>query len=69
MVDDALAQVRNRGVRYTYVSGNAIEPSYAGWLTDQLADAEIVSWPDSSHFPHLAHPDAFANILTLTAAW
>ena len=34
-----------------------------------LPDADVVSWPDSSHFPHLAHPDAFADIITTTAAW
>ncbi len=69
LVDDALMQVAERAVHYTYVSGSPLKGSYEQWLTDRLPDVEIVSWPDSSHFPHLAHPDAFADIITTTAAW
>jgi pimeloyl-ACP methyl ester carboxylesterase len=69
LVDDALAEVRARHVRYTYVSGSAVDPSYATWLTHRLPNVEIIAWPDSSHFPQLAHPDAFADILRATAGW
>ncbi len=69
LVDDALAAVRDARVRYTYVSGSAVEPPYAEWLTARLPDVEVLAWPDSSHFPHLAHPDAFADILRATSSW
>ena len=69
LVDDSLAQIRERSVHYTYVSGSVVAPSHAQWLTERLPGANVVSWPDSSHFPHLAHPDAFADIVTSTAAW
>jgi pimeloyl-ACP methyl ester carboxylesterase len=38
-------------------------------LTERLPEVEIVAWPNSSHFPHLAHPDAFAAVLTSTMSW
>jgi pimeloyl-ACP methyl ester carboxylesterase len=69
LVDDALADLRERRLNYTYVSGNAVDPTYVQWLKARLPDAEIVSWPDSSHFPHLAHPEQFAAILDRTADW
>ena len=69
LVDEALAAVRRAAIRYSYVSGTAIDPSYEQWLRDRLPEVEIIAWPNSSHFPHLAHPDAFADILRATAAW
>jgi pimeloyl-ACP methyl ester carboxylesterase len=69
LVDDALEAVRTADVRYTYVSGSTVDPSYAHWLTDRLPAVEIVAWPNSSHFPQLAHPDAFAEILRTTVDW
>jgi pimeloyl-ACP methyl ester carboxylesterase len=69
LVDDALAGVRSAELRYTYVSGSAVERSYGSWLTDRLPGVQIVAWPESSHFPQLAHPDRFADILRATAEW
>jgi pimeloyl-ACP methyl ester carboxylesterase len=69
MVDDALAELRARKVHFTFVSGSTVDPNYEQWLTIRLPQAHVVSWPDSSHFPHLAHPKAFARILADTRGW
>jgi pimeloyl-ACP methyl ester carboxylesterase len=69
LVDDALAGLREQHLRYTYVSGSAVEPAYEQWLRARLPDVQVVSWPNSGHFPHLAHPEAFAELLAATADW
>jgi pimeloyl-ACP methyl ester carboxylesterase len=69
LVDDALAAVRDQSLRYTYVSGSVIDASYEQWLQARIPDVDFVSWPNSGHFPHLAHPDAFAELLIATAGW
>jgi pimeloyl-ACP methyl ester carboxylesterase len=69
LVDEAAAAVRERHLPYVYVSGSAVEASYLQWLTARLPQVEVVQWPNSGHFPHLAHPDAFVELLAATAAW
>lgn len=32
-------------------------------------DQPLRIWDGSGHFPHLAHPDRFADVLAATAAW
>ena len=55
--------IRTSGVPYHHVSGAALEPEYRRWLEAILPDVTITVLPDSGHFPHLAHPAAFAKIL------
>jgi pimeloyl-ACP methyl ester carboxylesterase len=69
LVDDALAALRDKHVRYTYVSGSTVEPAYEAWLKARLPEVEIVSWPNSGHFPHLPQPEAFAKLVAGTAEW
>lgn len=69
LVDAALAAVRGAAVHYSYVSGSAVDPPYEEWLRDRLPAVVIIAWPNSSHFPHLAHPNSFAEMLRATAAW
>ena len=68
-VDNGLARVRETGVRYVVVAGSEPPPTYRQWLHERLPDVRLEIWTDSSHFPHLAHPDAFAKILADTATW
>ncbi len=35
----------------------------------ELPQAEVTIWPGSGHFPHLAQPGRFAELLTATARW
>jgi pimeloyl-ACP methyl ester carboxylesterase len=51
------------------VAGSEPEPDYRTWLLQRLPQAVITVFPDSGHFPHLAHPDRFAQCLADTGAW
>jgi pimeloyl-ACP methyl ester carboxylesterase len=51
------------------VAGDTLDPAYAEWLSEMLPEARVVVLPNSGHFPHLAHPAAFAKILADTANW
>ena len=35
----------------------------------ELPQAEVMVWPGSGHFPHLAQPARFAGLLAATAGW
>ena len=43
-------------------------PSERAWLLDRLPQAELVVWPVSHHFPHLAQPARLVALLTGLAA-
>jgi pimeloyl-ACP methyl ester carboxylesterase len=51
------------------VAGATLDPTYETWLQMMLPEAQVVVWPNSGHFPHLAKPAAFAKILADTATW
>jgi pimeloyl-ACP methyl ester carboxylesterase len=63
----SLTAVRDAGVPYLVVAGNALESGYQQWLTEMLPQVKIAVWPGSGHFPHLAHPDRFAESLAATS--
>lgn len=65
---DVLADVRAQNVPYLVVSGTEVDPDYRRWLGDVLPQARIVVWPESGHFPHVAHPERFAQILVAAGA-
>jgi pimeloyl-ACP methyl ester carboxylesterase len=69
MIEDALTTLHEQHVRYTFVSGDTIDPTYQQWLTMRLPHAQVIAWPDGTHFPHLARPAAFAHLLGQTADW
>lgn len=64
-----LSALRTASVPYHVFSGHEPEPAYRQWLADSLPQATMSVWPDSGHFPHLAHPDRFADCLKATTAW
>lgn len=64
----ALEAVRGAGVPYLVVAGASLEPEYQRWLSSMLPQAAVTVWPGSGHFPHLAHPDRFAECLAATAS-
>jgi len=49
--------------------GDALEPGYQQWLNEMLPQVSVTVWPGSGHFPHLAHPDLFAECLATTSRW
>jgi pimeloyl-ACP methyl ester carboxylesterase len=69
MVDDAIATLRTEHLPYTFVSGRTVDPSYEQWLRRRLPEAQIIVLPNSGHFPQLAHPAAFAEVLHETITW
>jgi pimeloyl-ACP methyl ester carboxylesterase len=68
-VSDGLAAVLDAKVPYLFVAGHDPGQEYLGWLTEALPQAEVTVWPGSGHFPHLAQPGRFAELLAGTARW
>lgn len=58
-----LSRLRETRVPYLMVSGRELEPGYQRWLSEVLPQAVVATWPGSGHFPHLAHPERFAERL------
>jgi len=44
-------------------------PEYLEWLNRELPQAGVEIWPGSGHFPHLAQPFRFAELLAATSSW
>jgi pimeloyl-ACP methyl ester carboxylesterase len=67
-VDEQLALARAAALPYLAVRGGAVDPAELALLRDRLPQAEVVVWPVGHHFPHLADPARFAELLTSLAA-
>lgn len=68
-VERGLARLREKILPYVIVAGDTLDPAYAEWLDKMLPEARVVVLANSGHFPHLANPAAFAEILAGTASW
>lgn len=68
LTEALMAGIREKSVPYVVVAGSEPEPAYRAWLAKSLPQATIVVFPDSGHFPHLAHPRRFAESLAATSA-
>jgi pimeloyl-ACP methyl ester carboxylesterase len=62
-VADAIADLRVRQTPYTLVLGEEPDAVTRRWMAEHFPEATMVAIPNSGHFPHVAHPDAFARIL------
>jgi pimeloyl-ACP methyl ester carboxylesterase len=60
------AAIRASGVPYVAVLGQDPSAEDAAWIHTNLPDARTLVWPNSGHFPHLAHPRRFAELLAET---
>jgi pimeloyl-ACP methyl ester carboxylesterase len=65
----AAGVIRESGVPYVAVVGQDLSPEDVAWLRTNLPGARTMVWPHSGHFPHLAHPGRFAELLAETGAW
>jgi pimeloyl-ACP methyl ester carboxylesterase len=65
-VDQGASTIRETGVPVTSVVGQDPSAEEAAWLEANLPGARTLVWPGSGHFPHLAHPRAFAELLAAT---
>ena len=66
---EAAAAVRQSGVPCVAVLGQDPSPQDWAWIQANLPDARVLVWPNSGHFPHLAHPQRFAELLAETGTW
>ena len=62
-----LATLRERGTPFLVVAGDDLDAGYRAWLARQLPQAKVTVLPGSGHFPHLAHPRRFAELLAAFA--
>ena len=63
------AAIRKSRVPFVAVVGQEPSPEDVAWVQANLPDARLMVWPGSGHFPHLAHPRRFAEVLAETATW
>jgi pimeloyl-ACP methyl ester carboxylesterase len=68
-VTRGIVSVRDSGVPYVALVGQAPSPEDEAWLEVQLPDARALVWPASGHFPQLAHARRFAELLAETGSW
>jgi pimeloyl-ACP methyl ester carboxylesterase len=65
-VAQGVATLRETGVPVTSVVGQDPSPEESAWLEVNLPGSRTLVWPASGHFPHLAHPRAFAELMVAT---
>ena len=63
MITGAIASLRPQRTPYTIVFGEEPGASTLRWMGEHFPEASVIALPGSGHFPHVAHPDAFARIL------
>jgi len=68
-IETGAARIRAQGLPMRSVVGQEPSTAEAAWIANHLPDLQTLVWPRSGHFPHLAHPDAFAELLASTAPW
>ena len=65
----ATASVRASGVPFVAVLGHDPSPEDVAWIRTNTPEMRSLVWPNSGHFPHLAHPRRFAELLAETGGW
>src|SRR6185437_10903641 len=68
-VAEGLAAVREAKVPYVYIGGHDPGPEYLEWMQRELPQVGVEIWSGSGHFPHLAQPFRFAELLAATSSW
>ena len=62
-IADAIADLRAQRTPYTLVLGEEPDAATRTWMAEHFPEATVIVLPNSGHFPHVAHPDAFARVL------
>jgi len=65
--DEGMAAVAAAGIPYVCLLANPPDPADVAWLAERAPSARVVVWPVEHHFPHLARPGLFAQLLAETA--
>jgi pimeloyl-ACP methyl ester carboxylesterase len=63
LIAGAIASLRAACTPYTLVFGEEPDAATRAWMAEHFPEADVITLPDSGHFPHVAHPEAFARIL------
>jgi pimeloyl-ACP methyl ester carboxylesterase len=69
LVAHGAAAIRASGLPFVLVVGHEPGPDEVAWINVNMPDARTEVWGQSGHFPHLAHPRRFAELLAGTGAW
>jgi pimeloyl-ACP methyl ester carboxylesterase len=68
-IDEGTDRLRAMELPMMSVVGQEPSPEEAAWLALHLPILRTVVWRGSGHFPHLAHPGRFAELLAATGEW
>jgi pimeloyl-ACP methyl ester carboxylesterase len=63
LIEDSMIQVAERNVPYLMICGHEPSGANTDLLQRLVPQAQIEVWPNSGHFPHLAHPERFARLI------
>ncbi len=66
--DEGLERLRLARMPYVMVHASPVDSAELTWLARRLPQAESLVWPVGHHFPHVAHPERLASLLTGLAA-
>jgi pimeloyl-ACP methyl ester carboxylesterase len=64
----AITTLRAQATPYTLVFGEEPDTATRIWMAEHYPEANVIALANSGHFPHVAHPDEFARILTAAVA-
>jgi pimeloyl-ACP methyl ester carboxylesterase len=68
LIEGVLHEIARQQIPYVLVLGSRIPAAARDALEQRMPMLRIVEWPGTGHFPHLAHPAEFAELLTGIAA-
>jgi pimeloyl-ACP methyl ester carboxylesterase len=69
MVAGGAAAIRASGLPFLAVVGHKPSLEDAEWIDSNMPGMRTEVLPGSGHFPHLAHPRRFAELLAETGSW
>jgi pimeloyl-ACP methyl ester carboxylesterase len=64
--DEGMAAVAASGIPYVCLLAKPPDAADVAWLAERVPSARVVVWPVEHHFPHLARPELFAQLLAET---
>ena len=65
--DEGIARLAEAGTPYVALQTEPADPGDRAWLAEAVPQAEVLVWPVGHHFPHLADPVGFADLMTRVA--
>jgi pimeloyl-ACP methyl ester carboxylesterase len=62
--ESGMGELRRLRMPYVSLHSKPVSQGERDELLERIPQAEVVVWPVGHHFPHLAHPDRLASLLT-----